>query len=132
LVPFSTGLSADNRQCLQVWVHLLKCECKLSNLATLEEIFVTNTVLRQIRGRVRIVEGLSYTRVSVPSSELGPPTPSLAKLVSFPLELKRGREQHSRAGEGGGGPNSDDWTEILVPVYSVVRILEAKNCRQGA
>ncbi len=43
---------------------------------------------------------------------MGPPTPSPAS-VCFPLWTQRGEEQHSLAGEGVGGPNSDDWKESL-------------------
>jgi hypothetical protein len=61
--------------------------------------------------------------VSVPLLELGvPSTPSPPPLasVSPPSLGPKGGEQHSFAGEGGGGPNSDDWTESLHSVYSVV------------
>jgi hypothetical protein len=40
--------------------------------------------------------------VSVPSSELGPLTPSAASECVSPLGPKGGGEQHSLAGEGGG------------------------------
>jgi hypothetical protein len=54
---------------------------------------------------VQLVEGLQ--------SELGPPTPSPLASVS-PLGSKGGGgEQDSLAGEGGGGPNSDDCLESL-------------------
>jgi hypothetical protein len=46
--------------------------------------------------------------VSVPSSELGPPPP---QAVCLPLGPKG--EESSLAGEGVGGPNSDDWIESL-------------------
>ncbi len=58
-------------------------------------------------GRYNIVEeGLHYTystTVSVPSSELGPPTPSPGKRVC-PLPGTKGG-QHFPAGEGMGGAN---------------------------
>ncbi len=55
--------------------------------------------------------------MSVPSSEVGPPTPSRASECVSPLDPEGG-EQHSLAGEGGvGGPHSNDWIEK--PVYSV-------------
>ncbi len=41
------------------------------------------------------------TTVSVPSSELGPPPTSLPQAI------------HSPAGEGVGGPNSDDWRKSM-------------------
>jgi hypothetical protein len=50
--------------------------------------------------------------VKIESIEMGPRTPSPASdCVSNPLEPRR--EQHTLAGEGVGGPNSDDWIEIL-------------------
>jgi hypothetical protein len=51
----------------------------------------------------------SSTAVSVHSSELGPPTPAPASECPPTLpEPKRGGGQQSPAGEGAGGPNSDD------------------------
>ncbi len=47
-----------------------------------------------------------------PSSELVPPTPSSESERVSPLGSKGG-EQHSLAGEGVGGPNSDDWIEAV-------------------
>jgi hypothetical protein len=49
------------------------------------------------------------------SSEMGPPTPPLASECVPPLCIQKvgGGEQHSLAGEGVGGPNSDDWIESL-------------------
>ncbi len=61
-----------------------------------------------------IIEGLYYTSstiVSVPSFELGPPTPSTAS-ECVPPGTKVGG-QHWSAGKGMGGPNSDDWRESL-------------------
>jgi hypothetical protein len=53
--------------------------------------------------------------VSVPLSELDPPsTPSPASECGSPPGPKWGGETHSFAREGGGGPNSDEGTEILV------------------
>ncbi len=34
--------------------------------------------------------------------------------MSPPLDLKGRGQQHSLAGEGVGGPNSDDWTDSLI------------------
>ncbi len=48
--------------------------------------------------------------MSVPSFELGPPIPSPAR-ECVPPESKGA--QHSPAGEGVGGPNSDIWRESL-------------------
>jgi hypothetical protein len=48
--------------------------------------------------------------VSVPSSELGPPL--TRERVCLPRNLK-GEGQHPLAGEGVGGPSSDDWKESL-------------------
>jgi hypothetical protein len=53
--------------------------------------------------RIRIIVYIEYCRVSVPSSELGPPP--------FLPWTQRGEEQ--LAGEEVGGSNSDDWTESL-------------------
>ena len=47
-----------------------------------------------------------------PSSELVPPTPSSESERVSPLGSKGG-EQHSLAGEGVGGPNSDDCIEAV-------------------
>jgi hypothetical protein len=49
--------------------------------------------------------------VSVPLSKLASPDPSPARECVPPLELKGG--QHSLAGEGVGGTNSDVWRESL-------------------
>ncbi len=49
--------------------------------------------------------------MSVPSLELGPPTPSESGLT---LGTKGGGDTHSPACEGVRGPNSDDWRESLV------------------
>jgi hypothetical protein len=43
----------------------------------------------------------------------------LNKRVRLPPGTQRGEDQHSLAGEGVGGPNSDDWKEIRHSVYSV-------------
>ncbi len=51
--------------------------------------------------------------MSVPSSELGPSPPPSQASVSPPLDPK-GEGQHSLAGEGVGGPNSDEGTDSLV------------------
>ncbi len=56
---------------------------------------------------------MASTRLSVPSSEVGPHTPSPLASVSPPLGPKGGREQHSHAGRGVGGRNSNDWIESL-------------------
>ncbi len=56
---------------------------------------------------------IQSARLSVHSSELGPPqTPPPASECVSTLGPKRGK-QHSPAGEGVGIPNSDDWTESL-------------------
>jgi hypothetical protein len=41
------------------------------------------------------------------------PPPPHPKVSVSPLGSKGGGEQHSLAGEGVGGPNSDDWIEGL-------------------
>jgi hypothetical protein len=51
------------------------------------------------------------TKVSVPSSDLGSPSPSPGKECVTPLGPWGG--QHLLADEGLEGPNSDDWTESL-------------------
>ncbi len=50
--------------------------------------------------------------MSVPSSELGQPTPSPAS-ECVPPGIKEGCNTRLREGEGVGGPNSDDWRESL-------------------
>ncbi len=61
-----------------------------------------------------------YTRVSLQSSELGPPHPLPLKRISPHLGPRE--ETHSLAGGGGVGdqiqcsPNSDNWTDTL---YSI-------------
>jgi hypothetical protein len=52
--------------------------------------------------------------MSVPSSELGPSTPSLASKCGSPPGPKWEGGTHSFVGEGVEGPNSDDVTEIVV------------------
>ncbi len=68
-----------------------KCHNKLDTYYTIDRILI-------------------HTRVSVPSSELGPPTnlPQQAS-VSPSLDPKGG----ATLACGPGGPNSDDWTESL-------------------
>jgi hypothetical protein len=56
----------------------------------------------------------------VPLSELGHPTPSPASECVSPLGPKWG-EQHSLAGEGVGGRNSDDCTESLA--FCILRVV---------
>jgi hypothetical protein len=71
------------------------------------------------------------TRVSVPSSELGPPPPT-QESVSLPLYPKGGREKHSLAGEGVGGPNSDDWTESTESMaFCILCGSPTLACREG-
>ncbi len=66
---------------------------------------------------------LSSTTVSIPSSELGLPTPSPASECVLPPEPK-GEVTNSPTGEGGGGPDSDDWSKSLVRrLYSVARMV---------
>ncbi len=67
-------------------------------------LFVGNYIER--RGHVVYIE---YQSV-VPSSELGPPTPSTASECASPLDPGG---QHSLADEGVCGPNSDEWTDNL-------------------
>jgi hypothetical protein len=57
-------------------------------------------------------------QMSVSSSELGPPTPSPASKCVSPLDPKKG-EQHLIAGEGLGGLNSNEWTEIGGTLYTL-------------
>ncbi len=53
--------------------------------------------------------------MSVPSSELGPPTPSLAsECGSTPRTKVEGRQTRLPGGGCWGGPNSDEGTETLV------------------
>jgi hypothetical protein len=66
-------------------------------------------------GNIKFPAGKQYvqytesTRVSVPSSELGPPpSPPPQASVSLHLDPKGEGSNHSYAGEGVGGPNSDD------------------------
>ncbi len=51
--------------------------------------------------------------MSVPPFELAPPPPSPARECVGPPLVPKGGGQHSLAGEGAGGANSDDWREIL-------------------
>jgi hypothetical protein len=80
--------------------------CRLLNVVfTLDFIYHRNC-------SIRLVLDVKSTRMSVKSSELGPPTPSPAiEGVSSPI--RSGGEPHSLAGEGVGGPNSDDCTDTL-------------------
>jgi hypothetical protein len=57
--------------------------------------------------------------VSIPSSELA---------SSVPLWF-RGEGQHSLAGEGAGGANSDDWRESLA--LCILRGLKLEACSNG-
>ena len=66
---------------------------------------------------VNTVDGLYYTlRVSVPSSELGPPTPYTASEVAPPLAPRTqvGGDTFASGGGSVGGPNSDEGKESLV------------------
>ncbi len=51
--------------------------------------------------------------MSVPSSELAPPAPFLYSECVPPPQPKGVVGQHSLAGEGPGGTNSDDWRKSL-------------------
>jgi hypothetical protein len=64
-------------------------------------------------GFERRVEGLQNTQSVCPFVGIGSPHPLPQKDVCPPLDPKREGEQHSLAGEGVKGPNSDDWTESL-------------------
>ncbi len=64
----------------------------------------------------------------VPSSELGPPTPSAESECVSPLDPKG--EQHSLGGWGGGGPNSDDCTESLALSIHSLRVGNKQIFRQ--
>ncbi len=57
--------------------------------------------------------------MSVQSSELVPPTPSPGSECGFLPLGSWGEPHYSLAGEGVGGSNSDDWTDIMVS-YAVV------------
>jgi hypothetical protein len=57
---------------------------------------------------------LQSVRLSVPSSELGQPTPSPTRECCSPPPVEPRGETHSLAGEGVGGPNSDEGTATLV------------------
>jgi hypothetical protein len=71
--------------------------------------------------------------VSVPSSKLRPPPSSASKCV--PLPGTKGKGKHLPAGEGVGGPNSDDWSLApclfcgLEPVWGG---LEGESCGGGS
>jgi hypothetical protein len=64
--------------------------------------------------------------VSVPSTKLGPPTPSPAiECVPPPFGPKEERELHSLAGEGAGGPDTTRQESLAfcilcdsIPAYS--------------
>jgi hypothetical protein len=57
--------------------------------------------------------GIQSTRLSFQSSELDTPTPSPPRECALPPFGSKG-ETHSLAGEGVGGPNSDEGTDTLV------------------
>jgi hypothetical protein len=79
--------------------------------------FFLNSVHRR-----RILRYLEYQNVFPPSSELlpPPPTPSPASECVLPLEPKGEGGQHSLAGEGAGGANSNDWRESLAGTLSTL------------
>jgi hypothetical protein len=60
-------------------------------------------------------ESIQSARLCSLSSELGSPPPHPQESVAFPSLGPRG-ETHSHPGEGVGGPNADDETNILVLV----------------
>ncbi len=69
------------------------------------------------------VEELQYTqstRVSVPSSELVPPHSFPPQRVCLPPWIQRGREQHSLAGEGVGGPIRTTGQKARHSVYAAI------------
>ena len=70
--------------------------CHLSDSTVSEDVWIETY-------RDDTVVYLEYTRVSVPSSELGPPPHPPQASMSLPLDTKG----------GGGCPNSDDWIESL-------------------
>jgi hypothetical protein len=79
-------------------------------------------------GNILSVKELYYTMstsVSVPSVELGPPTLSPGS-ECVPPSRNHG-EQHSLAGEGVGGPNSDDWS--LEKKFSFLPTLYCNSAR---
>jgi hypothetical protein len=59
------------------------------------------------------------TKVSFPSSELAPPAPSPRKRVRPRPPEPKGGGQHSLAGEGAGGANSETGEKAEHSVYSV-------------
>ncbi len=61
--------------------------------------------------------------MSVPSSELGPPTPTPQAKVAppWPLGPKWGGTHSLPGGGGVGGPNSDEGTESLVLYVHIVQ-----------
>ncbi len=70
--------------------------------------------------------------MTIPSSEWAPPPP-LPQESEYPLYLppppltKRGEGQHSLAGEGAGGANSDDWRESLALCILCVLTAQGKT-----
>ncbi len=55
-----------------------------------------------------------FTKVYVPSSELGPPSPTLHASLPPPPPPPQVWGRHTRLGGGGGGPHSNEGTETLV------------------
>jgi hypothetical protein len=64
--------------------------------------------------------------VSVPSSELAPPTHSTASECVPPPRDQGQAGQHSLAGDGAGGADSEAWTESPVLGYALTFASEEK------
>ncbi len=78
------------------------------------EVTHADKVLESAVISTSVAQSIQSARLYVHSSELGPTTPLTRKgVLILPLLGRRG-ETHSLAGEGIGGPNSDEGTDTLV------------------
>jgi hypothetical protein len=85
-----------------------------------------NSIHMYLSYRRRMIVYLEYQNVS-PFVGIGPPIPLPPWRVCLPPWTHWGKEQHSLAGEGVGGPSSGDWKESL---YSVsVQYVPIRNIR---
>jgi hypothetical protein len=73
--------------------------------------------------RQLLSQRIQSARLSLQSSELAPPAlPLTRKRVLPPPLVPGGGGTHSLAGEGAGGPNSEEGTDTLL-LYSIVESL---------
>ncbi len=67
-------------------------------------------------------QSIRIARLSLQSSELGPPPPHPQVSVASPIRVQVGGT-HSLGGEGAGGANSDEGEDILVLRYRIIPLL---------